>query len=91
MFLFLKEGQGWMATRSYKKSTEWIWLMAYGKWSMTLEFELLTFRAVREYLLLFKPTFHVFCYVGPRKLTGEGNGTPLQYSCLENPMDRGAW
>ena len=24
-------------------------------------------------------------------LTGEGNGTPLQYSCLENPMDGGAW
>ena len=22
---------------------------------------------------------------------GEGNGTPLQYSCLENPMDRGDW
>ena len=22
---------------------------------------------------------------------GEGNGTPLQYSCLENAMDRGAW
>ena len=22
---------------------------------------------------------------------GEGNGTPLQYSCLENPTDRGAW
>ena len=22
---------------------------------------------------------------------GEGNGTPLQYSCLENPMDTGAW
>ena len=22
---------------------------------------------------------------------GEGNGTPLQYSCLENPMDSGAW
>ena len=22
---------------------------------------------------------------------GEGNDTPLQYSCLENPMDRGAW
>ena len=22
---------------------------------------------------------------------GEGNGTPLQYSYLENPMDRGAW
>ena len=25
------------------------------------------------------------------EITGEGNGTPLQYSCLENPMDRGAW
>ena len=24
-------------------------------------------------------------------ITGEGNGTPLQYSCLENPMDEGAW
>ena len=22
---------------------------------------------------------------------GEGNGTPLQYSCLENPMDGGIW
>ena len=22
---------------------------------------------------------------------GEGNGNPLQYSCLENPMDRGPW
>ena len=24
-------------------------------------------------------------------IPGEGNGTPLQYSCLENPMDGGAW
>ena len=24
-------------------------------------------------------------------LPSEGNGTPLQYSCLENPMDGGAW
>ena len=26
-----------------------------------------------------------------RKISGEGNGTPLQYACLENPMDRGVW
>jgi len=26
-----------------------------------------------------------------KEVIGEGNGTPLQYSCLENPMDRGAW
>ena len=24
-------------------------------------------------------------------ISGESNGTPLQYSCLENPTDRGAW
>ena len=27
----------------------------------------------------------------PKPDYGEGNGTPLQYSCLENPMDGGAW
>ena len=27
----------------------------------------------------------------PIQFLGEGNGTPLQYSCLENPMDGGAW
>ena len=27
----------------------------------------------------------------PGRSTGGGNGNPLQYSCLENPVDRGAW
>ena len=27
----------------------------------------------------------------PKSMSGEGNGAPLQYSCLENPMDGGAW
>ena len=36
---------------------------------------------VRWYLISFDLHFPV----------GEGNGTPLQYSCLGNPMDRGAW
>ena len=38
------------------------------------------------------------CYAGDPGLipgsgisSGEGNGNPLQYSCLENSMDRGAW
>ena len=31
----------------------------------------------------------IYCVLG--NLLGEGNGTPLQYSCLENPMDGGAW
>ena len=28
---------------------------------------------------------------GSGRSPGEGKGNPLQYSCLENPMDRGAW
>ena len=28
---------------------------------------------------------------GSGRFPGEGNGNPLQYSCLENPMDAGAW
>ena len=28
---------------------------------------------------------------GPGRSPGRGHGNPLQYSCLENPMDRGAW
>ena len=28
---------------------------------------------------------------GSGRSLGEGNGNPLQHSCLENPMDRGAW
>ena len=28
---------------------------------------------------------------GLGRFPGEGNGNPLQYYCLENPMDRGAW
>ena len=28
---------------------------------------------------------------GSGRSPGEGNGNPIQYSCLKNPMDRGAW
>ena len=39
--------------------------------------------ATREVLIIFL----LFLYTG----SGEGNGTPLQYSCLENPTGGGAW
>ena len=29
--------------------------------------------------------------LGREDFPGEGNGNQLQYSCLENPLDRGAW
>ena len=35
------------------------------------------------------PISRLFMY--PKVHCGEGNGTPLQYSCLENPMGKGAW
>ena len=34
---------------------------------------------------------HTIFYLDCMLKIGEGNGTPLQYSCLENPMDGGAW
>ena len=33
----------------------------------------------------------MYVFVKTHVTVGEGNGTPLQYSCLENPMDGGAW
>ena len=34
---------------------------------------------------------NLIVFAGQYAVFGEGNGTPLQYSCLENPMDGGAW
>ena len=34
---------------------------------------------------------HLGSVPGSGRSSGEGNGNPLQYSCLENPMDREAW
>ena len=36
------------------------------------------------------PNYHKIALISHAS-NGEGNGTPLQYSCLENPMDGGAW
>ena len=33
----------------------------------------------------------VYLIPGSRRFPGGGNGNPLQYSCLENPTDRGVW
>ena len=45
-------------------------------------------------MYFYKSSLYIISYVIWRyslPLFGEGDGTPLQYSCLENPMDRGAW
>ena len=36
-------------------------------------------------------TLDIFIYYVISAIIGEGNGNPLQYSCLENTMDGGAW
>ena len=49
---------------------------------------------VIPYFINYLGSVHIFpdfSQVSLKIHTGEGNGTPLQYSCLENPMDRGAW
>ena len=43
-------------------------------------------RIIGYCLFIFISKFDRYC-----QLNGEGNGIPLQYSCLENPMDGGAW
>ena len=55
------------------------------------------FRCIRCCTALKVPGFSLsynYCFISERVLgqsIKEGTGTPLQYSCLENPMDRGAW
>ena len=50
--------------------------------ALTLSFKSLTFR----YLIKMNWIWQLLT-----SYIGEGNGSPLQYSCLENPVDRGAW
>ena len=45
-----------------------------------------------SYLLIYrKSLWKIRKYIAIHKQSGEGDGTPLQYSWLENPMGRGAW
>ena len=49
--------------------------------------ELKTFAFLIIWLIIF-----FFFFLGKTiNLFGEGDGTPLQYSCLENPMEEGSW
>ena len=62
--------------------------MSFMKISMfTFSIFAIFLKCIQPYLLFFKINF----YWRVVKEIREGNGTPHQYSCLENPMDRGAW
>ena len=45
-------------------------------------------QALAEYLLMVEAVLY---FISSSQTNREGNDTPLQYSCLENPMDGGAW
>ena len=44
-----------------------------------------------DFCSLHKPVNNDRFQVEIQSFLGEGNGNPFQYSCLENPVDRGAW
>ena len=76
-------GLGWTAEAvRFPASSSFLW--------RTGNILLTTFRAFLEPLIYSRYcTKRKLCL--PRASCGEGDGTPLQYSCLETPMDGGAW
>ena len=61
-------------------------------WLFDIAFFPLMLSSVLFYEISFSDCFNPFQYLaGINTLLREGNGTPLQYFCLENPMDGGAW
>ena len=54
-------------------------------------FPLISLSPTRIKSSLFKGCINLVTFVSLVHSSGEGDGTPLQYSCLENPMDGGAW
>ena len=46
---------------------------------------------VKNLLVSARDMRHLNLTAGPGRSPGGGRDNPLQYSCLENPMDRGAW
>ena len=77
-----------MATRSSILA----WRIPWTVWSMGPQ------RVGHDWETFTSPILGPYSMLGVKKLykkplldTWWGNGTPLQYSCLENPMDRGAW
>ena len=61
---------------------KWIGYLLQYPWASLLTQTVKNFRAMREIWVPF---------LGWEDPPGEGHGNPLQCSCLENPMDRGAW
>ena len=75
----------------HKTQCSWI---VYGnsRWCTSVDFWLPFSLLCSWWINTLGSSYHNLYFLGSYlMLIGEGNGNPLQYSCLENPMDRGVW
>ena len=75
-------------TSSFDEKVEYYWSLPFCVLLMTLELGFLGGSAVKN---LPASPGDMGAILGSGGSPGEGNGNPFHYSCLENPMDRGAW
>ena len=74
------KAQAWILWTGNQRSSEW-WVS-----QLSVDYKPLSYAFIP--LLIFWVLFFKFMH---EDANNKGNGTPLQYSCLENPMDGGAW
>ena len=86
----------WVSSLLTGKTLKWasshlmMFMLFLYKWQVS--HNILFFRKLYILLFLLPPWIFQSFFSHPLPSeTGEGNGTPLQCSCLENPIDRGAW
>ena len=72
-----------------QREDSYVWTREQGRTSESNGALILAFPASRT--VYQPPSLWSLSYSSPNRLSGEGHGNPLQYSCLENSMDRGAW
>ena len=88
-WVWVNSGSWWWRATIHGVTKSWTWLR---DWTELIPWYICATSSLSIYLLMDLGCFHVLAILSSAIVKiGEGNGTPLQYSCLENPMDRGAW
>ena len=77
----------WCSSRSISRKRKWSTVSNANRRSTKVKYKM-TIDFSEIWVIVTLTKVHFSRAVGTN---GEGNGTPLQYSCLENPMDRVAW
>jgi len=67
---------------------EWSWVCVLWDWRAKTCYEIFHLEIYSDFFFNQETFQNIW---SATLLEGEGNGDPLQYSCLENPMDRGTW